>query len=236
MAKYRERERTGILARLLFWGIFAAVLFLWSYPPLIPLRALIVFIHEVFHGFAAILSGGSMVAIELGDNFTGRAFTEGGSQELILVSGYIGNILFGAILLVIAFLTRLDRLLSIALGAGMILISVFFISTPASMIFGIIIGVAFGLVGLILPTVVNEFMLKIIGMTSMLYPLIDVKEDLLFRAVPGSDAYIMGETFGIAPLFWIILWVVISVVSVYLIFRFIAFKRIPKGNNISIEN
>lgn len=54
-------------------------------------------LHEMSHGFAACITGGSIVSIEV-QWTNGLALTQGGWYPVISISGYLGTALFGALL------------------------------------------------------------------------------------------------------------------------------------------
>lgn len=79
---------------LLIWVILALMLdfipylkwpFLWSET----------FFHEISHGFASLLSGGSIKSITLNYDGSGRCVSQGGVRFVTAFSGYMGSALWG---------------------------------------------------------------------------------------------------------------------------------------------
>ena len=62
---------------------------------------------------------------------------------------------------------------------------------------------------------VNDTLLKFIGLTSTCYAIIDIKEDLISRTVPGSDAYAMSEIIPLSPVTWGVIWIVIAILATW---------------------
>ena len=61
------------------------------------------------------------------------------------------------------------------------------------------------------PDVLEGSSVKFIGTTSALYAIIDIKDDLLVRTVPGSDAWAMSEEiFPLSPVVWGAIWGVLK--------------------------
>ena len=79
------------LGAVLLWNTFVAY----------PFRVFVVFLHEISHGLAAVLTGGALESIGLSVNEGGVAVTRGGSRFLILTAGYLGSLLFGALFLLL---------------------------------------------------------------------------------------------------------------------------------------
>lgn len=109
---------------------FALALILWNVPQLdflmYPLRLFVTFIHETGHGLAAMISGGRFVSFQVFESGAGVATTVGGSRALILPAGYLGAALFGAALFYIAHTVRNSRLVSLALGVGLALVTILY--------------------------------------------------------------------------------------------------------------
>ncbi len=82
-----------------------------------PLRLFVTMIHELGHGLAAVLTGGSFLRFEVTRRGAGLAYTSGGSRFVVIQAGYLGTALFGAALL---FLThRTSRPQRVAVGVGL---------------------------------------------------------------------------------------------------------------------
>ncbi|MCG9127572.1 M50 family metallopeptidase [Candidatus Poribacteria bacterium] len=193
--------------------IFVVIALLWNTVVMVPLKLFVVFMHEVSHGLAAKATGGEIVTIEVNQNQGGMAVTQGGSRFWTLTAGYLGSLLWGGIILLLAARTHLDKAISILIGIGMIAISIGFGSDVFTYLFGIGFGVVLILFGTFLPEVVNDWMLRIIGVTSCLYAILDIKSDVLDRSHLRSDARMLSEEIGIfSTEVWGILWILIAIV------------------------
>ena len=60
--------------------VAAAIILLWDTWLVYPLKILVVFFHEMSHGLAAIVSGGSVEEIQVVEGIGGTAWTRGGSR------------------------------------------------------------------------------------------------------------------------------------------------------------
>ena len=191
--------------------IFIAIVLLWNTMVIYPLKIFVVFMHEVSHGLAAIATGGSIVKIEINQHEGGLALTRGGSRFWTLSAGYLGSLLWGGVILLLAARTRLGKVVSVFIGIGMVAITIGFGSDTFTYLFGIGFGVVLILLGLFLPEVVNDWILRIIGVTSCLYAILDIKSDVLDRSNLRSDARMLEEATNLPTLFWGILWIVVAV-------------------------
>lgn len=122
----RPRERDLALA----FAAFAVAVLLWQIDSLSlltsPLRLFVTMIHELGHGLAAILTGGSFLHFEVSRHGAGLAYTRGGSPFAILQAGYLGTALFGAGLLLLTHATRRPGPIAMALGGLIALLSVLY--------------------------------------------------------------------------------------------------------------
>jgi Peptidase M50B-like len=67
---------------------------------LLPFDLLNTHLHEMFHALAAVISGGQVDHIEVYKTGEGVTLTRGGLAPLIMMSGYLGASLFGALMIV----------------------------------------------------------------------------------------------------------------------------------------
>ncbi len=203
--------------------IFLVISLLWGTLVLYPLKIFVVFMHEVSHGLAAYLTGGSIVEIEINPKQGGHAKTSGGNTFVILTAGYLGSLIWGGVILLMAARTHFDKAVSVLIGIGMVGITIGFGSDMFTYLFGVGFGVALIAIGLFLPEVANDWILRVIGITSCLYAILDIKSDILDRAHLPSDARMLAELTKLPTLFWGIVWIVIAI-GLTLWFLYIAGK------------
>jgi hypothetical protein len=190
------------------------IVLLWNTPVVYPLKILVVFFHELSHVLAAILTGGGAVSIDLTSDEGGLASTVGGSRFVILSAGYLGSLLIGGLLLNVAAYTSYDKRISKLLGMLIVIVGLLYIDRLSfGFAFAMITGAALIAAGVWLDAVINDFILKVIGLTSCLYAVLDIKSDLLDRSVP-SDASQLADHVGLLPAWlWGALWFVIAIVG-----------------------
>lgn len=191
--------------------IFIGIVFLWDTLFVYPLKIFVVFMHEVSHGLAAIVTGGRIVEIQVNPQQGGHALTQGGSRFWTLTAGYLGSLLWGGLILLLAARTHLDKAISVLIGLGMVAISIGFGESTFTYLFGIGFGVVLLAIGFFLPEAVNDWILRVIGVTSCLYAILDIKSDVLDRAHLRSDARMLSEVTGLPTEFWGILWILIAI-------------------------
>ena len=205
----------GGAKRLLVPLLLAVVVYaFWSTVFVWPLRLFVVLLHEASHGLAAVLTGGRILAIELSPREGGLCTTAGGWRFVISSAGYLGSALFGAFLLVLGVRgsPRAHRALTAVLGAALVLLSLVYVRSAFGFGYGLAAGVLLLGVARGLPDGASSFVLRLLGVTSLLYAPWDIVSDLILRSVPASDASALARMTGIPALAWGVLWLALSLV------------------------
>lgn len=207
-APSRLRQGLNLLALSL------VCLVLWPTVLMTPLKILVVFFHEGSHALATVLSGGEVIAMEIVPEQGGSVLSRGGSAVLIASSGYLGSLVIGGLLLVLAARVSFDRWIMAVLGLAMALLTVLYVRN--------LYGVAFGIGGAALAFsaarwlshAANDLLLRLIGLTSMLYVPLDIFSDTLARSHLRSDASILAELLGGSSQFWGAIWLAIALLII----------------------
>jgi Peptidase M50B-like len=183
------------------------------------LRIFVVFLHEISHGLAAILTGGAIVSIGLSPDEGGVCRTRGGWPFLILNAGYLGSLFWGAIFLALGGRRTRARTVIALVGAFTLVVTLVYVRT----LFGFAYGLAAALVLLAVATklrpAVSEFLLAAIGATSALYAVWDVASDVVLRSSPESDAAALASLTGIPAVVWGGFWIALSFVVLVSVIR-----------------
>jgi hypothetical protein len=157
-----------------------------------------------------VFTGGQIDRIEIAQQIGGVCYTTGGSRIVILSAGYLGSMLFGNLIVLISARTDFDKILATIIGAGMLVLVALYIRSLFGILFGIGFGCAMIGIGIWAPRKVNDILLRFLGITSALYAIIDIKDDLITRTVPGSDAYQISQILFLSPIFWGVFWILIA--------------------------
>lgn len=199
---------------LIIAGLMTAIFLLWNYPVLYPLKLLVVFFHESSHALMTVATGGSVETLVIDPMQGGHVISVGGDRFLTLSAGYLGSLVWGVVIYLIAVRTRLDKAMMFLLGVIVIAIAVFFIREMFALAFAGVTGVILILMGWKLPMEVNDLVLRVIGMTNMIYVPYDIYSDTIARSELASDAFMLAEEFGGATWLWGGVWLVVSLVLV----------------------
>jgi len=193
--------------------MFIVILIFWNTPFVYPIKILVVLLHEISHGLAAVLTGGRIVKIELSQLEGGACWSAGGIELLVLPAGYLGSMLLGGLILVFASRSKFDKFISGIVGLAVLLITLFFVRNLFGIIWGLLFSAALIATAVFAPGFINDFILKFIGLVSILYAVLDIKSDLIQRTVQGSDAYQMSRIIPLPPIVWGIIWIIIALAA-----------------------
>lgn len=202
---------------------------LWNTYFVYPLKILVVFFHELSHGLAAIITGGSIEKIEVVAQEGGVCFTRGGSRFITLSAGYLGSLIFGGTILFLAARTSKDKWISIVLGGILILVSLLYVRPLISFGFGfgMISGIVLIAIGVWLGEGINDYLLKLVGLTSCLYAVLDIKSDIIDRPHLRSDAVMLAELTHIPSIVWGVIWIGVALILSF-IFLMLASKKLKQ--------
>jgi hypothetical protein len=195
---------------LLPLGLGVLALVLWDTFIVYPFRLFVVFLHEISHGLAAVLTGGRIVSIGLSFDEGGVCLTRGGSRFLVLNAGYLGSLLWGALFLVLGTRRRRARSVIAAVGFFTLFVTLVYVRTWFGFFYGLAAGLALVAVASRLKPVVSEVLLATLGAMSCLYAVWDIASDVLLRTVAESDASALARLTGIPAVIWGVLWVCLS--------------------------
>jgi hypothetical protein len=198
----------------------ALVFALWQTPVVLPLKILTVFLHEMSHALMTLLTGGGVVSLSINPQQGGEVISQGGNRFLTLSAGYFGSLLIGVMLFTIAVRTRWDRVVLGLLGGLILAITLFYVRTVFAFGFGVVTGALMIVVARYLGHGVNDLVLRLIGLTSMISVPYDIFSDTISRSYLRSDARMLAEEFGGPTQVWGGLWLVISLITIALCLRY----------------
>jgi hypothetical protein len=223
MAKNKKRKFTKLeLKRIELGVIFALLLlsfFFWNTFLIYPIKLFVVLTHEISHGLSAILSGGKLDSILITNGLGGESRTIGGSKFIIASAGYLGSLIFGILLFISGYKEKFRKLFSIILAIILILFAANYLVGGFGRISAVLFATFFILVPIYLPQIANAYIYKFLGIISMAYVAIDIKEDLLTNVYRPSDAQFIAELTSVSATFWGLLWLIISIIIIYFLVR-----------------
>jgi hypothetical protein len=197
----------------LLCAIFLGLAFLWNTKWVYPLKLFVVLLHESSHGLAALATGGRIESIQIFPEEGGCTTTTGGWTFVIVSAGYLGSMLFGATLILVSSRTRLAQWFVLLLGLGAVTEALKFMPAEGRG-FAIVCGVVLAAIAP-LPRLVSELALRVIGVNSCLYAILDIKSDVLDQRSCASDATQLETMTRIPAVAWGALWIVVSVIVTF---------------------
>ena len=220
--------------RLFFlFSFYTVIIFVWDSPYLVPLKVLVVFLHEVSHALGAIITGGTVESIELFWDESGNTITKGGSFIIIAISGYIGSIFWGASMLYSSLQKKYNRRFSLFLGC----LVIYFLYTYGTKIpFTIILFTFFWSSLLILTAIFslkfNAYILFLMGGLTTLYGVFDLLDFVrILDTDAGKIAHYYIRNPSLKTMFAYTIAFFISTSSIWILIKFVLYGiRHPESN------
>ncbi|SHH05276.1 Peptidase M50B-like [Cognatiyoonia sediminum] len=207
MQKAKDHWQLGLLLVLVFA--------LWSTPVSIPLKIFVVFLHELSHVIATVLTGGEVLSLSVSADQGGVVWSRGGNRFITLSAGYLGSLLIGLALLLGALKTKIDKILMMGCGVVLLLVAALYVRDSFALLFTCVTGIAMIAVGYFLSYDINDLILRLLGLSSMIYVPFDILSDTILRSGARSDARMLAEEFGGATVMWGGIWLCLSLLAIF---------------------
>ncbi|SEW38756.1 Peptidase M50B-like [Cognatiyoonia koreensis] len=201
--------------------LVSLVFLLWQTPVMLPLKLFVVFLHELSHALMTILTGGRVISLSISPLQGGEVWSAGGIRFLTLTAGYLGSLLIGVVLLLLALRTRVDKFVIALCGIALLVVAALYVRDIFALAFCVGTGLAMLAIARYLGHEINDLLLRLIGLTSMIYVPYDIFSDTIARSALRSDARMLAEEFGGTTMIWGGIWLLISV--------FVIFQSLRKG-------
>lgn len=212
------QRRLGFLVGL--FAYLGALWLLWDTRFVYPLKIFVVFLHEVSHGIAAVATGGSIAGIQISSNQGGVCQCGGGIRFVTLTAGYLGSLSWGVAMLLVVRAKKIWHLVTlVGLGLLVLTVSLMYIRGGFGMGFGLLFGLALLGIAKYLPFEIQTMTLTVMGLTSCLYAVWDIKSDVIDRPGIRSDASMLADLTGVPTVLWGVLWIGISVAVCWWLLR-----------------
>ncbi len=201
-------------------GLVAAAYFLWGTKVMYPFELITTFLHEISHAIGFLITGGSVIEMNIHADTSGTLPGYGGSKFVIFSSGYVGSCLFGAILFLVAAKSDLDRWILGLFGVGILALTYALNGNEFAWISGLLIAAASLLIAKFAPQIFCDYLIRFIGLTSMLFPVYDVYQGVIKNPHLRTDAAMLAESVGGTAWVWGWVWILVSaLVIVFTLYR-----------------
>jgi hypothetical protein len=191
----------------------ALLLFFWDSTFVYPFRILVVFFHEMGHALMTVFTGGEVAELALNHREGGHTLSMGGNRFLILNAGYMGSLLSGVAILRWIRTERSGERAAVGLGVLLIAVALWWVRplVDFGFIYCMLAGCGFIFVGTKIGRGMGLSIVRTVGLFSVMYALVDIKDDVL-RAPSGtmSDAAMLSAEFGLPTVMWGLIWLAVG--------------------------
>lgn len=183
----------------------------WDAKALLPLKLLVVMMHESGHAVATWIAGGTVTRLTLAADQSGACLSQLPvslwRQILVYSSGYLGSAVAGGALLMATFRYRLHRVI---LGAAAAWLAVFAVLLGGDLF---TVGFCLGMAGVLalaarfLSSWAVDLVNLVLAAFSALYAVVDLRDDLWRHPAGGmSDASLLAAITRVPAVVWGALW------------------------------
>lgn len=198
-----------------FWLMLFIALIILQLPFIsIPFKWLESYFHEISHGLAALLTGGSIVKIQLFPNGAGLCTTRGGSAFFISLMGYGGAILWGSLIFYLASshqrVAQVFSVLLVVLLASSILLWVRDLLTL------FIVLILLALVFAQIKYSYHKYLQKLLQVTGLLVLINSLMSPLyLLDGQSRGDGAALADLTYIPEIIWVVIWFFAALFATY---------------------
>jgi hypothetical protein len=205
-------------------ALIGCTIWLWSTLALYPIKLFVVLLHELSHAGAALLTGGEILSIEINELIGGFCQYRGGNRLVVASAGYLGSLLWGGLILIVASRTNASRKLGTLIAAMMIVAALLWIRNTFGILYTVGSAVLLFVMCRFLPSWMVRILMQFLGTASCLYVIVDIYEDV---SQEGSDANTLAELTGIPAMFWGVIWGMIALGMIF--YSFYLAGKAPRG-------
>lgn len=210
--------------------ILILVVVLWNSTIIKPLKLFTVFLHELGHALMAFTFGYGIQGFKVNLNESGYTLvqTKGWfSAFMVANGGYLGSVLF-ALLILYLKRTPFKKLILGTIAILLLAVSIKFSGFSFTLLYSVLFAVFVLLLYMIQNEKINDWVIDIIGISSVAYAIYDTFVDTILLQLnlklhliqgwkvqqPVTDAVQLARMTGIPAIIWGIIWLGIAVFAV----------------------
>lgn len=197
---------------------------------LYPIKLFTVLLHEYSHAIVAVLTGGTVVELMVSSDLTGHVKSSGGSRFLTLSAGYIGSLVFGALIFYWAYVRNTPTVVFYILGSVIVAGMIGFSPTLSTAGITAMILVVLYVLLQYLPQY-GKIVLGSIGLSSMLYAIRDIYTHTIIHPQLKSDAHMLASEIGGTTQMWGVIWLVVSLIAFVIVIK----RSVQYQNRIALN-
>lgn len=213
-------KQTSIFSQYSFYFYLLIAIIILNIPFVsIPFKWFESYFHEISHGLSAILTGGSIVQIELFPNGAGLCTSLGGNRFIISFMGYAGAIFWGALLYISAHThQRLAQVFSYGVMALLVLTLVLWVRDLLTLF---ILCILFAVLFLQRKFKQRSHLQSGIKVLGLMVLLNSVQSPLyLFDGRSLGDGASLAKLTYIPETIWIAVWCIMGLYTIYFLSRY----------------
>lgn len=239
---------------LLLAGALSVALWFIPYAEYLvyPFRIFVTFIHEGGHALAALVTGNSVHSLAVMPNGSGEVYSANGgliSTMLVSSAGYLGSMIFGALLLLLIRRRVAPRWVLLGSGALVLALTLVFgflaplwnLRLPGlfTLVAGLVLPVGLWAAARYLSPRAAGFLVSFLAVQCVLNAVFDLRNVLFLSAFTGAhtDAANMQAATHVHAVIWALMWAAVAFVILTLAMRAYAVAREkPRQSDLPFED
>jgi hypothetical protein len=216
--KYRSSSQKTTMSfshKYQFWLMLLSAIIVLQLPFIsIPFKWLESYFHEISHGLTALLTGGTIVQIQLFPNGAGLCTTRGGSAFFISLMGYGGAILWGSLLFYLASSHQKIAQVCSVLLVGLLASSILLWVRDLLTLFIVVVLLILVLAQLKYSS--QKYLQKLLQVTGLLVLINSLMSPLyLLDGQARGDGAALAEITYIPEIIWVVIWFSTALLATY---------------------
>ncbi len=204
---------------LIIISIIIAAFFFWHSIFVFPVKLITVIFHEFSHVIAILISGGSVLSVEITNDLGGITKSVNTNEIAVLCSGYLGSVLFGVSFYLFSHKQKQSRGFLSFISIIIFLFGLMAIKNDFGRIFSFVFSLLFIGMIFIKNPIVLSIILKIIALINISYVINDVIYDTFLTSGIYSDAVRLEQITEINDWIWGSIWLLLSAIAMFFIVR-----------------
>lgn len=210
-----ERAQLAFHQKYRFWLLLVAAFIIHQIPLMsVPFKWLESYFHEISHGIAALVTGGSIVQIQLFPNGAGLCTTRGGWAFVISFMGYAGASIWGTLIYLLSSMhQRYAKVFSVGLVAIILTSIIFYVRDLLTLVITIILLLIFALPFKFQKTAMLPTLLQVSGLLVLLNSL--YSPTYLFAYQQQGDSAALSSLTMVPEIVWVGCWLIIALFCLF---------------------
>ncbi|MBA4318022.1 MAG: hypothetical protein C0412_06445 [Flavobacterium sp.] len=204
---------------LIIISIIIIAFFFWHSIFVFPIKLITVIFHEFSHVLAILISGGTVISVEITNDLGGITKSVNTNETVVLCCGYLGSVILGISIYLFSHKQKQSRIFLSFISLIIFLFGLIAVKNDFGKFSSVAISFVFLAMILIMNPKLFSIILKTIALINISYVINDVIYDTFLQTSFFSDAVRLEQLTGINDWIWGAGWLLVAAAAMYFIVR-----------------